>query len=109
MDRSAFQEWIETELHQRQWSARHASLQAGLSPNTVAQYLNGKQPGLRACLALSALFRRPYTEVLVMAGHLQPPAHSHPTRQAVNAILDDLPPAQLEQALIYVRMLAQQS
>ena len=71
-------EWLIEECKQRNWTWNEASVNAGLSRNSISSYINGVQPGLLACKALAKLFRKPPEYVLQLAGHLPAPADSDP-------------------------------
>jgi lambda repressor-like predicted transcriptional regulator len=72
-------ERIVAELHRRDWSARKASLRAGLSSGALKNFLNppkappknGRARGISAdaCRKLATLFEWSEAEVLQLAGH----------------------------------------
>lgn len=61
--------WINQMLEERGWSARQASLRAGLGHCGISSILSGVRPGLKRCRALARLFGYPEDFVLWLAGH----------------------------------------
>ena len=103
-----FRAWLEQELAERQWSARQAALQAGLSANAVSQILAGKTAGLKTCLALAALFRRPAAEVLVLAELVRPGPRQGSDRRTLDELLNTFSRAQVARVLDFARLLEKQ-
>lgn len=63
-------DWLSEELERRNLSQSRASLRAGLGSSTISEIMAGRQPGLKACIALAKFFGVPLTRVLYLAGHI---------------------------------------
>jgi lambda repressor-like predicted transcriptional regulator len=63
-------QWLEAQLIQRQWSRREASMNAGLSPISFQNYVQGSTPDSAACRAMAKLFGVEPVFVMKLAGHL---------------------------------------
>ena len=78
-----FIEWITEECKKQNLSWIEASRRAGLSTGSISSYINGVQPGLRACKALAKLFHKHPVYVLQLAGHLPKPVSTEISPEAL--------------------------
>lgn len=110
---SDFTFWLESELKRRGLSHNEIARQAGLSQSAVSNVIAGiKKPGAAFCVKIAAAFELPPVDLLALAGILPdktPPAASidNSELQEFINIIKELPPAKREQALNFLKFLAQ--
>lgn len=67
-DNSGLMDWINAERKKRGWTARHAALQAGISPTQLYYVEVGKRrPGIKMCIRFAKLFNTPREFVYQLA------------------------------------------
>ena len=68
---TTFSDWLETELHTRDWRPADLARRAGLSRSTISNVLNDvRSPGAGACQSIAKALNLPAEDVLRVAGLL---------------------------------------
>jgi transcriptional regulator with XRE-family HTH domain len=87
----SLKDWLLDQMHQRNETAREASLAAGLSHGAISRFLNGNRPSAASCGALAAHFGVPKELILQLAGLITLPDSEDRTLRQLAAIVDGLP------------------
>jgi len=99
------QAWLLRQLQERNWSAREASLAAGLNHGAVSHYLAGHRPSAENCRKIAVAFGVPASVVLILAGYMARPAGHDPFLAQVTELTSGWTGDQKERLLRLVREL----
>lgn len=106
MTQSNLAQWLIEECEKRNLSWAEASRNAGVSPNTISQIVNGVKPGQKRLLALAEYFGASPERVFRMAGLLPDRATTDAQRAELRrkvehiAELDAIPDLQDRRAIL---------
>ena len=103
---TGFQKWLNAELHNRNLSARAASMGAKIGRAQVSRYLGGKRPSAENCRKLARYFDVPEEFLLRLAGYIRSAAGESEYVAELSAVVESLPESEKRDLLEFARLRA---
>lgn len=100
-----FKEWLEKEMHEREWSMADLARYAGVARGSVANVLRGdRNPGKDFCDGISRAFKISPEVVYRRAGLLPPQSYGDENRQELIHLYDLMSESSREDIIDFARM-----
>jgi len=101
-----FRNWLQSELHSRQWSQSELSRRAGISQSSISNVLAGnKNPGPKFVTLVALALGESPENLLSMAGIRPPESRGDSVADQVLSLLDSMTSEQRRQVLDFIRFI----